>query len=339
MESMNTLLPHVFRQPKLWPVQSRGDRRVTWLELFFDLIFVAAVDQIGVTLVHHYEWSGLFHYSFLFILLWSAWNGHTLFSTRFDADDAAQKLLTLVQCFIAAVMAANAREPLDSRDAAGFGAAYAAIRVVLVIQYLRVSRLPGVRRLASRFAAGFGLAAALWLASSLVPLTIRYVLWGMALIIDFVTPWFAEGPRLEHPPDASHFPERFGLFTIILMGEFVANVMRGIESQEYWSPIAAATAFGSMAAGFAIWWGYFEFAKAASHRHLRSKMDTVRFQVWKHAHLPLCVGIGVLGAGLELSIQIAGMGDLPMTALQIVFGSTSIIVGMIIAMKWTLGKL
>src|SRR5439155_3797242 len=61
---------------------------------------------------------GLLRYSFLFVLIWLAWSGHTLYSTRFDSDDLAQS-------FIAAVMAANAEEALDSTEAAGVGAAYA----------------------------------------------------------------------------------------------------------------------------------------------------------------------------------------------------------------------
>jgi len=70
-----------------------------------------------------YSWSGLLRYSFLFVLIWWAWSGHTLYSTRFDHDDLVQRGLILLQCFIAAVMAANAKEALDSRSSAGFGAA------------------------------------------------------------------------------------------------------------------------------------------------------------------------------------------------------------------------
>ena len=125
-------------------------RKVTWLELFFDLIFVAAVSQVAEPLRHEYTVEGLIRFVPLFLLIWLAWTGHTAYSTRFDTDDVVQRGLTLVQMFTVAVMAANAREALDSTDSAGFAAAYAVVRLLLVAQYARARRVPGARPLATR---------------------------------------------------------------------------------------------------------------------------------------------------------------------------------------------
>src|SRR6266496_2369547 len=152
-------------------VRSAGEagRKVTWLELFFDLIFVAAVAQVAEPLRDHYSVIGLVRFVPLFALIWWAWTGHTVFSTRFDTDDVIQRGLTLVQMFAVAVMAANAKDALDSRSSAGFAAAYAAVRLVLVAQYLRASRVAEARPLTMRYVAGHGSAAILWLISALVP--------------------------------------------------------------------------------------------------------------------------------------------------------------------------
>jgi low temperature requirement protein LtrA len=109
---------------------------------------------------------------------------------------------------------------------------------------------------------------------------------------------------MKFPPDATHFPERFGLFTIILLGEFVAAVMRGIESQEYWSFPAAATAFSSMAFAFVLRWWYFDVARSASARHIRTRRQAAWFQIWHYAHLPMFLGIGVAGVGFEHLISL-----------------------------------
>src|SRR5262249_24665675 len=108
-------------------IRSTGEagRKVTWLELFFDLIFVAAVAQVAEPLRHQSSLPGLLRFAPLFVLIWWAWTGHTTFSTRFDTDDVVQRGLTLLQMFAVAVMAANARDALDSRSSAGFAAAYA----------------------------------------------------------------------------------------------------------------------------------------------------------------------------------------------------------------------
>jgi low temperature requirement protein LtrA len=289
---------HLLVAPRLWPAESSKDRRVTWLELFFDLIFVAAIAQVGTPLSHDYTPMGLFRYTFLFVLIWLAWSGNTLYFTRFDTDDLVQRVFTLVQSFIAAVMAANAKDALDSTSSAGFGAAYAGMRIILVMQYLRARRIPQTRTLTTRYAIGFGTAAAIWLASALVPTPARFILWGVALTIDLATPFVAPGHSSKYPPDAAHFPERFGLFTIILLGEFVVAIMRGIESQENWPIQAASSAILGMVFAFATWWWYFEGAKASAERHVKTKKQAILFHVWNYAHLPLFLGIAISGIGI-----------------------------------------
>jgi low temperature requirement protein LtrA len=69
---------------------------VTWLELFFDLIFVAAVAQVAEPLREHYTTSGVIRFAALFLLIWWAWTGYAVFATRFDSDDGIQRVLTLV---------------------------------------------------------------------------------------------------------------------------------------------------------------------------------------------------------------------------------------------------
>lgn len=303
--------------PRLWTRDLHGHRRVTWLELFFDLIFVAAVAQVGQPLTHDYTAAGLVRHGFLFVLIWWAWSGHTAFVTRFDHDDPVSRILLLLQCFIAAVMAANAKEGLESVSAAGFGAAYAGMRVVLTAQYLRARSIPETRELTTRYAAGFGVAAIAWVASALLDAPARYWIWALALIIDFATPWLATKHTLRFPPDAAHYPERFGLFTIILLGEFVACVMRGIESQEDWSFPAAMTAFSGMAFAFMLRWWYFDVARGADERHIRSQRQARWFDGWQYAHLPLFLGIAVAGVGFERTISHEGGGWILCTAVGV----------------------
>jgi low temperature requirement protein LtrA len=99
--------------------------------------------------------------------------------------------------------------------------------------------------------------------------------------------------------DAAHLPERFGLFTIILLGESVIAVMHGIEHQEYWSVPAASAAFLGMATAFLLWWAYFHGARAASARPVRTTGDAVRPHVWSYAHLPFYLGLVVAFVGIE----------------------------------------
>jgi low temperature requirement protein LtrA len=285
-------------------------RKVTWLELFFDLIFVAAVAQVGEPLRDDYTLGGLVRYTTLFILIWWAWMGNSMFATRFNSDDGLQRVLTLVQMFAVAAMAANASDALDSRSSAGFAAAYAAMRLLLVAQYWRARQVDCVRRLATRYLIGHGIAAVFWLASAFVPAPARYVIWAVALAIDLGTPWLAVAHSVAAPPDAAHLPERFGLFTLILLGESIIAVMHGMKSQEDWSVAAAASAFLGMAIAFVLWWWYFDGATAAAEQHIRTRADAVRFHVLSYAHLPLYIGIAAAGAGVERIVHLGTASEL-----------------------------
>jgi low temperature requirement protein LtrA len=323
----------VATQPLVVPLRLRSTgeagRKVTWLELFFDLIFVAAVAQVAEPLRHEYTIDGLARFAPLFLLIWWAWTGQSVFSTRFDTDDVVQRGLTLVQVFVVAAMAANAKDALDSRSSAGFAAAYAAVRLVLVAQYMRARHVPGARALTNRYVAGHGGAAVLWLASALISPPVRFWIWAIAFIVDLGTPWLAVRHSVRVPPDAAHLPERFGLFTLILLGESVVAVMQGMESQNEWTPAAAASAFLGMAILFALWWWYFDGALAASEQPVRTKRDALRFHIWSYAHFPLYLGIVITGVGIQRIVTAASRSSLtPQESLILAGGAAGVMIAM-----------
>jgi low temperature requirement protein LtrA len=299
------------RPPLLVPPRLRTEhgmetgRRATWLELFFDLMFVAAVARVGSHLQDDYSIHGLLRFSLLFALIWWAWIGHTTYSTRFDTDDVLQRGLTLVQMFVVAVMAINATNALDSRDSAGFAAAYAVMRLVLVVQFLRARRVPRARTLATHHAASCGAAAVLWLASAMMPAPLRFWMWGIALTLDIGAPLFASPHLVDAPPDAAHLPERYGLFSIILLGESMVAIMSGMATQETFTAGALATALTGMAVVFAIWWWYFDGVDAVAERRVRSAREVARFHAWSYLHFPLYLGIAVTGVGIEHAVATA----------------------------------
>ena len=312
---------------RLRSLAGESSRKVTWLELFFDLVFVAAVAQVAAPLQADYSLSGLIRFTPLFALTWWAWTGHSVFSTRFDSDDVVQRSLTLVQMFAVAAMAANARDALDTRSSAGFAAAYSIVRFLLVAQYFRARSVPDAGPLTTRYLAGHGSAAVLWLGSALVPAPARFWIWALAFAIDLGTPWLAVAHSVKVPPDSAHLPERFGLFTLILLGESVVGVMRGMESQEDWPPSAAASAFLGMTIAFLTWWWYFDGALGASEQPVRSKREALRFHVWSYAHFPLYLGIVVTGAGVERIVTAASKHALTGVEAMILAGAVATMMG------------
>jgi low temperature requirement protein LtrA len=302
------LASHIFNAPKICPAHERHLRRPGWTELFFDLVFAAAIAQLSAPLDHNYSVYEIARFAFLLGLVFFAWFGYTTFSTQFGVDDVIERVLIVAQVFLVAVMAANATGTLSSRDAAGFGAAYGGVRGILALQYARVIQVSEVAPLVRRRIMGLVIAATLWAASALLSPPYRYVGWSSALLIDIANSWPVSRSTTASPPGATHFPERFGLLTIILLGEFVASVMRGIESQMGWSFLAASAAVLTLALGFAIWSCYSDGALGWQTRHVRSHKDVVRLRVWIGLHFALFLGVGVLGVGARRAIALPAGG-------------------------------
>src|SRR5439155_12581664 len=96
-------------------------------------------------------------------------------------------------------------------------------------------------------------AAVLWAACALLSVPYRYVGWTLALLLDVGNSWPASRTTTASPPGATHFPERFWLLTIVLVGEFVASGMRGMESQMGWSFLPASATVLRLGLGFVSW--------------------------------------------------------------------------------------
>lgn len=288
------------------------ERHASWLELFYDLVFVAAVSQLATTLTTEYTLGGFLKFCALYIPIWWAWAGHTYYLTRFDANDVGHRLLTMVQMMAVAALVVNAADAVGTTSA-GFALSYAAVRFMLVAQYGRAARhIPAVRPLIYRYMAGFGSAAALWALSALVSPPYRFWIWGIALVVDFLAPLTAGSLHVRVPPHLAHLPERFGLFTIIVLGEEVVSVVLGVRAQGLTAVSGAAGVMGLVIA-FALWWGYFEGVKGAAVLQLRSKDDVRRYQQWLYAHLPLTMGIVGAAVGVKHVIALGYRELLPPT--------------------------
>lgn len=313
------------------PPTLRGDglaereRHATWLELFYDLVFVAALSQLANGLNNDYTPTGFLKFTLIFIPVWWAWAGHTFYLSRFDAEDLGHRLLTMGQMTAVACLAVHVPVALNS-GSVGFALSYAVIRFILVAEYLRAGRhIPTVIPLTGRFARGFGAAAAIWTASVLVPVPWRFWLWGAAMVVDIATPMTAGHLHARFPPHLSHLPERFGLFTIIVIGEAVAEDVSGVGKCGLTLVSSLAGLLGLLLA-FAFWWGYFEGAKGAMTRRLQARSHVKYYQQWLYAHLPLLLGVTAVAVGIKRVISLGPVEPLPPVEGWVLCGSMGLAV-------------
>lgn len=278
--------------------EGEGDRHATWLELFYDLVFVVAVSQLAHNLNEDVSLTGFLGFVILFVPVWWSWIGTTLYANRFDTDDIVHRLLTAIQMLAIAALAVNVHHGL-AENAPGFALAYASGRALLVFEYIRAGRHVRVARsLTTYYARGFALAALFWLISAFVAPPLRFGLWTLGLIVDFATPLTARRFVVGLLPHASHLPERFGLFTIIVLGEAIIAVVDGVSEQEWDVGSAIAAIFG-LSIAFSLWWLYFDNIGSSAIQKARIEGRIVILNVWLYAHLPLVVGIAATGVGVE----------------------------------------
>jgi low temperature requirement protein LtrA len=284
-------------------LDTETDRRATWLELFLDLVFVAAIAEVGLTLTHDPTPAGFGRFLALFLPVGWAWAGFTFYATRFDTDDLVYRLLTLLGMFVVAVLASSVPQALHGGQNR-FAVAYLLVRCILLVLYARAYRHVEVARpLAGWFLLTFGVAVGIWLVSLPVPTPWKYVVWGAALALEHAAPIRAWKLMQSVPVHPAHIPERFGLLVIIVLGESVIAVVLGTAA-ESWTAVASAAAFAGFLAAASIWWLYFGFldTAAAVTRNVLSGISFV------YAHYFVAAGITALGVGVRLAILSAAPG-------------------------------
>lgn len=129
-----------WERPRLWQEGTHGDegaeRRVSWLELFSDLVFVVVIAELAHYLEGHISWGGVFGYALLFVAAWWAWIGGTFYNERFETYDLSYRLFVFAQLIPIAGMAIFAHDGLGATSA-GFALSYAAVRALITILWLR----------------------------------------------------------------------------------------------------------------------------------------------------------------------------------------------------------
>ena len=288
-----------FEPPRLrTTAEPDEERHATWFELFFDLVFVAAVSQLGTALAREPSAVGFARFAALFVVVVWAWVLYTLYANRFDTDDLVFRLAKSGAMLAIAAIAVNIRQAMDGRGGTvGFAAGYVVLRLLLIALYLRARHyvVGEGHRLTEIYIVGYSATTALWLLSIFVPGPYRYVLWGLAMVADLLVPTRAWATLKGHAVVISHITERFGTFFIIVLGESVVAVVSGVAGFElhFESWVIAGLCF---VIALCLWWVYFDLADTSVVG--RGALGLV----FVYSHFPLLAGVAAFGVGTKLAI-------------------------------------
>ena len=303
--------------------EDEGARRTSWLEFFFDLVFVVAVDQIARRLEHAVTGRDVVVYFGLYAPVWWAWVGFVLYTDRFGTDDISDRFMTLIQVGAALVIAAAALKATSDR-AAAFALAYGVFRLVLAVRYAMAAHyVREARRECTRESIGFAIAALIWLASVAVPAPWRFWMWGAGFAVDVLTPFASARMHDIVPPDPHHVEERFGTFINISLGVGFVKLVEGLRDQPLSSAVLATAAL-SLLVGFSIWWGFFDTLDQAPIKQVRTRHRTGPYKIWLFAQLPLAAGVAAAGLAVGKLVHDAEAIELENSARWLACGMVAL---------------
>jgi low temperature requirement protein LtrA len=305
------------RPPQLRTLDDQGERHATWLELFFDLVFVICIAEVVHTLEDYRSLGDFLGTAGLFVAVWWAWVGYTVYADRFDTDDVVHRALVLAGMLAVVAMALSIHDALHG-GGARFALAFVAVRGIVLLLNARARRhAAAARPLLNLYLAAFSIGASLWLVSVIVPAPARYVLWGLALFLELSAPWVGRRQIARAPIHASHLVERFGLFTLIVLGESVISVAQGAADVD-WTAATVAAAIGGFLAVACLWWLYFDRIDDGTIRSVLQGLT------WNYAHLPLLAGLVSVAVGTEFAVREAASGALERSTTVALGGGTAL---------------
>lgn len=313
------------RPPRPHGVATDG-RVVSPLELFYDLVFVVFVSQVAHALAAHPDPTGIRNFVVLFSLLWYAWLNGTLYHDLHGSDDGRSRLYMFVQMALVALIAVYAGHAADdAEDGRAFALLLAVLIVWLAYQWWVVRRQDDPETAAGTTPYFVGLAGILgFVVASLFAGSDgqRVLLWGLGAAAAIGIPLVRTSFRRQGGTGfgvSSSMAERFGLFTIIVLGEVMVGIVNGLSQTEH-TASTAAVGLLCLAIGLGIWWNYFDFVG------MRSPLPGPAVRgIWLIVHLPLSMAVAATGAGMVSLIEHADEDHTPAGTAWLVGGSVAVL--------------
>jgi low temperature requirement protein LtrA len=330
--------PRVWQRPALRTDEEFDHHRpVSWLELFFDLVFVVVIARLAHGLTEHLDGGGALTFAVEFLAVFWAWNSFTYYTERFESDGLENRAFTFLAFLPVAGLAVFAENGLGE-NYAGFATAYLLARGLNQVSWLRACvHVPAFRPTGFRFAVAYLVAVALILVGGLVDGPLRVVLFTLAVLVEIVGPSFTVRHQSTLPQlSTSKFPERFGLLTMIVLGEAVADVVLELSAlQDHHELHGAGIVAGVLGLGlvFGLWWIYFDFVARRSPKPI-----FVVALSWVYLHMITLAAITVTGVGVGVAVADTATGELTTSTRVAVVGGVVLGLCGIAALQSTLTR-
>lgn len=299
-------------------------RHATWFELFFDLVFVAAIGVVTHDLANthngHIELAQFMKFVAIFVPLWWIWVGHTLYSNWYDRNHRSDKLVGIAMMVLVVSLAIFSHGDLQSSFTA-FAGLYVLAKGLIALQYLKV-HVHHKNEIAFNedMTISIGVGALISASAIFIDSNWKFVVFYGGLLFDMLWQYRIREKLKQRTVDKPHLVERLGLFAIIILGESMINIVRTLSEVHHWTVLDGVGAVSGFIMACSIWWIYFD----SYHLFEKAKKITTG-QTLIYMHLFVCMGLLILANLIRHSI----LGDLNQQAfgLLAIIGLTFFYIG------------
>jgi low temperature requirement protein LtrA len=317
-----------FRTPPRPHGEVEQTREVSFLELFYDLVYVVLIAQVSHHLAEHVNWEGVRDFAIVFGLIWLAWMNGTLWHELHSREDGRSRNYIFFQMILLALLAVFAGEATGDGGTV-FAITYAVLFTLYTWQWYTIRRIddPKYHPITAQYLAAMVITVSAVIVSAFVGDGPRLAIWATLVVL-----WTAGGYFRTRQDSAGTFSagvtgslvERFGLFTIIVLGEVVVGVVEGIGEAEELTARTVATGIIGLTIGFGIWWNYFD----SLGRRIPGE-DVGRLAGWFIVHAPLTMGIAAGGAAMVSLVEHAADARTPTATAWLLTGSVAVVLAAI----------
>ena len=295
-------------------------REVSFLELFYDLVYVVLIGRATHHLAEHISWGSVGDFAVVFGLIWLAWYNGTFWHELHGREDGRSRNYIFLQMGLLALLAVFAGEA-TADDGREFAITYTILFALFTWQWYQVQRIDDrrYRPTTTRYLAGMIASVAVMFVSGFIGTPLRTAMWavvvvgwvigGLALVATDRTEGFGKGVTRS-------LVERIGLFTIIVLGEVVVGVVGGMSDAEERGAKTLATGMIGLTIGMGMWWNYFDMLG----RRVPGQRGP-RLAGWLYSHLPLAMSIAAGGAAMVSLVEHAGDDHTPAATTWLLTGS------------------
>lgn len=321
--------------------------RVDYVELFFDLVFVFAVTQLSHFLLHHLSFNGAAESLLLLAAVWWVWVYTAWVTNWLDPTKAPVRAMLFVLMLAGLMLSTSIPEAFEGRGIQ-FAVAYVFMQLgrTLFMLWALKHHNPDNHTNFVRIGLWLSLSGIFWIAGGLAEPEFRFLLWGIALAIELVspalgfwTPWHGASSTADWDVDGGHMAERAALFIIIALGESIL-VSSATFAELDWTWINVAAFLTTFLASVAMWLVYFNVGQETAHHRIAETDDpgSIARGAYTYIHILLVAGIIVVAVSDELVLAHPLSRSEPAVVWTSVGGTALYLLGNLLFKRYVTGR-